>query len=58
MRMRMKNPINSIINSYNDKLKRKKFDYYHEVDPTYDDFIKDCNDQFRSIMNDNEAWCI
>lgn len=51
------NLINSIINSYNDKLKQKKLDYDHEVDTTYDDFIKDCNEQFRSMMNDNDAWC-
>lgn len=50
------NLINGIINSYNEKLKRKKFDYNHEVDTTYDDFIKDCNEQFLSMMDDNDAW--
>lgn len=51
------NLINSILNSHNEKLNRKQFDYDYEVDTTYDDFIKDCNEQFLSMMDDNDAWC-
>ena len=50
------NLINSLINSHIHKSKLNDYDDNFEIDPTWDDFIKDCNEQFNSMMEDMDAW--
>lgn len=50
------NLINSLINSHVHKSKLNKYDHNDEIDSTWDDFIKDCNEQFNSMIDDMDAW--
>lgn len=50
------NLINGLINSHVHKSKLNEYDRNYEIDPTWDDFIKDCNEQFNSMMEDMDAW--
>ena len=50
------NLINRLIDSHIHKSKLNDYDDNYEIDPTWDDFIKDCNEQFNSMMEDMDAW--
>lgn len=50
------NLINRIISSHVEKSKPNKYSHNYEIDPTWDGFIKDCNEQFNSMMDDMDAW--
>lgn len=51
------NLIDRVINSQARKSKFDACEHNDEIDPTWDDFILDCNEQFNSMMDDMDSWC-